>query len=44
MADRLESLGGSLDPVKALPFGGTTVRGKLPAGATARSREQAADA
>jgi signal transduction histidine kinase len=43
MTERLESLGGSLDPVTALPFGGTTVRGRLPAGATARSREQAPD-
>jgi len=44
MADRLTALGGSLEPIAALPFGGTTVRGRIPAAAAARSRENAAGA
>ena len=31
MAERLDALGGVLEPIASLPFGGTTVRGRLPA-------------
>jgi len=41
MADRVESLGGSMDPIQALPFGGATVRGRVPAAAMARRPETA---
>lgn len=35
MADRLVALGGSLEQPAQLPFGGTTIRGRVPAGVTA---------
>jgi len=41
MTDRVQSLGGHMDPIQALPFGGTTVRGRLPATAAARRPETA---
>lgn len=41
MADRLEALGGSLSPIESLPFGGATVRGRVPARAAARRPAQA---
>ncbi len=41
MADRMEALGGRMDPIEALPFGGATVRGRLPAAAAARRPETA---
>ena len=45
MAERLDSLGGSLEMPVALPFGGTTVRGRVPvSAASARAREASADA
>lgn len=42
MADRLAALGGSLDPIATLPFGGTTVRGRVPALAVLSAREASA--
>ena len=45
MAERLDALGGTLEMPKALPFGGTTVRGRVPATASsARTRQASADA
>ena len=41
MADRAEALGGSVDPLTPLPFGGATVRGRIPAAAAARRPETA---
>jgi signal transduction histidine kinase len=41
MADRVESLGGCMDPIQALPFGGATVRGRIPAAAAMRRTETA---
>ena len=41
MTDRVEALGGSLEPITPLPFGGATVRGRVPAAATARKPETA---
>ena len=37
MADRLSAAGGALEGVVALPFGGTMVRGRVPADAVSRS-------
>lgn len=41
MADRMEGLGGHMEPVTALPFGGITVRGRVPAQTRARRPETA---
>lgn len=41
MADRVQALGGTLDPIAPLPFGGATVRGRVPAMAAARRPETA---
>ena len=41
MADRVQALGGSLEPITPLPFGGATVRGRVPAAAAARRPETA---
>ncbi len=41
MADRMQALGGSLEPLAPLPFGGATVRGRVPAAAAARRPETA---
>jgi signal transduction histidine kinase len=42
MDERLSALGGSMEPIAALPFGGTTVRGRVPAHAVLSAREPSA--
>ena len=42
MADRINALGGAMEPIAALPFGGTTVRGRVPALAVLSAHEATA--
>ena len=42
MADRINALGGAMEPIAALPVGGTTVRGRVPALAVLSAHEATA--